>query len=57
MTMAAGAPQLGALRSEAARPRSAAVRQYSGRLTWDDDVTVRVYPPVAGRDLRSRRGG
>jgi membrane fusion protein, heavy metal efflux system len=46
-----GAPQLEALRSETARARSPAVRRYSGRLAWDDDVTVRVYPPVAGRVL------
>jgi cobalt-zinc-cadmium efflux system membrane fusion protein len=51
VTIAPGAPQLEALRSEAARPRSAAVRRYSGRLAWDDDVTVRVYAPVGGRVL------
>jgi len=49
VTILPGAPQLEALRTDAARARSAAVRQYSGRLTWDDDVTVRVYTPVAGR--------
>jgi membrane fusion protein, heavy metal efflux system len=51
VTIPPGAPQLEALRSEAARPRTAAVRRYSGRLAWDDDVTVRIYPPVAGRVL------
>jgi len=56
VTIAAGAPQLEALRSEAARPRTAAVRRYSGRLAWDDDVTVRVYPPVAGRVLEVKAG-
>jgi membrane fusion protein, heavy metal efflux system len=56
VTIAAGAPQLEALRSEAARPRTAAVRRYSGRLAWDDDVTVRMYPPVAGRVLEVKAG-
>src|SRR5262249_16969582 len=51
VTIPAGAPQLEALRSEEVRPPGAAVRRYSGRLAWDDDVTVRVYPPVAGRVL------
>ena len=44
-----GSPQLGALVVEAVQARVPAVRQYSGRLAWDDDVTVRIYPPVAGR--------
>ena len=38
-----------ALVVEAVQARVPPVRQYNGRLAWDDDVTVRIYPPVAGR--------
>ena len=44
-----GSPQLGALVVEAVQARVPPVRQYNGRLAWDDEVTVRIYPPVAGR--------
>lgn len=48
----ANSPQLGALTITAAQPRKANVLRFSGRLTWDDDVTVRVFSPVAGRVRR-----
>jgi cobalt-zinc-cadmium efflux system membrane fusion protein len=49
VVIAEGSPQLAALSLDEARPRSTPVRQYTGRLAWNDDVTVRVYSPVAGR--------
>jgi len=45
-------PQLGSLAVEAARPRTPETLSLSGRLAWSDDVTVRVYAPVAGRVKR-----
>ena len=49
VVIAEGSPQLAALSLDEARPRSTPVRQYTGRLAWNDDVTVRIYSPVAGR--------
>lgn len=49
ITFPANAPQLGYLTIEPAQERTAAVVGLYGRLAWDDDVTVRVYSPVAGR--------
>jgi len=49
VVIAEGSPQLAALTLDEARPRSTPVRQFNGRLAWDDDLTVRVYSPVAGR--------
>src|SRR5262249_32799561 len=49
VVIAEGSPQLAALSLDEARPRSTPIRQYTGRLAWNDDVTVRVYSPVAGR--------
>jgi cobalt-zinc-cadmium efflux system membrane fusion protein len=46
---AAGSPQLDSLTVEIAQPRTVAVRHLTGRLYWNDDVTVRVFTPVAGR--------
>ncbi len=45
------APQLAHLEIEAAQPRQASAFPIYGRLTWDDDVTVRVFSPVGGRVL------
>lgn len=46
---AAGSPQLNSLVLETAQPRTVATRHLTGRLYWNDDVTVRVFTPVAGR--------
>ena len=46
---ASGAPQLESLTTEAAKPRPTAVTKVTGRLLWDDDLTVNVFTPVAGR--------
>jgi cobalt-zinc-cadmium efflux system membrane fusion protein len=49
ITFSTNAPQLGYLTIEPAQERKAAAVGLYGRLAWDDDVTVRVYSPVAGR--------
>lgn len=46
---AADAPQLASLSIETAQPRPSAISNVTGHLFWDDDVTVRVFTPVAGR--------
>ena len=42
-------PQLDFISVEAAQPRTVAVKHVTGRLYWDDDVTVHVFTPVFGR--------
>jgi cobalt-zinc-cadmium efflux system membrane fusion protein len=42
-------PQLASLTIETAQPRKLAITNVTGRLCWDDDLTVRVFTPVAGR--------
>lgn len=46
---ATGAPQQTSIHSEAAKPRELAMRHLTGRLCWDEERTVRVFTPVAGR--------
>lgn len=43
------APQKTSLSVETAEPRKLIVTHLTGRLIWDDDATVRIYSPVAGR--------
>src|SRR5216683_2992707 len=43
------APQKSSLSVETAEPRKLVVTHLTGRLIWDDDATVRIYSPVAGR--------
>lgn len=43
------APQLASITTEAAESRKLAVTYVTGRLYWNDDMTVRVFTPVAGR--------
>jgi len=47
-----GAPQLGALGVERAGGATATAEQLFGRLVWNDDATVRVFTPFAGRVRR-----
>ncbi len=47
-----GSPQLSALKVEIAVQSSAASLPLTGRLTWDEDATTRVFPPFSGRILR-----
>ena len=49
VTFAPGSPQLTSLASEAVAERRAAAATLNGRLTWNEDKTVRVYSPFAGR--------
>ncbi len=45
----ADSPQLSSLKVETAQPCVASKLQLTGRLTWDDNVTVRVFSPFGGR--------
>jgi cobalt-zinc-cadmium efflux system membrane fusion protein len=47
-----GSPQLASLASEAAVERKAAASTLNGRLTWNEDKTVRIFTPFAGRVSR-----
>jgi cobalt-zinc-cadmium efflux system membrane fusion protein len=47
------APQLAYLAIEPAQEHTAAATGLYGRLAWNDDLTVRIYSPVAGRVLNS----
>jgi cobalt-zinc-cadmium efflux system membrane fusion protein len=48
------APQLASISVQPAQARTMAVTHVTGRLYWNDDATVRVFTPVAGRvtDIR-----
>jgi len=52
----ADAPGLTALAVAPAAAHSGEVRRVTGRLAWDEEVTVRVYSPVAGRVLSVSAG-
>lgn len=45
----ASSPQVGALQTVAAVPRREIVLRFNGRLVWNEDRTVRVFSPYAGR--------
>ncbi|HEX7616950.1 MAG TPA: efflux RND transporter periplasmic adaptor subunit, partial [Thermoanaerobaculia bacterium] len=49
LTFAAGSPQLAAFKVEPATGQRPAPLAVTGRLAWDEDATVRVLPPLAGR--------
>ena len=51
---ATNAPQLASITVQVAQPRTLAVTHVTGRLYWDDDITVRVFTPVAGRVIALR---
>jgi cobalt-zinc-cadmium efflux system membrane fusion protein len=51
VTFATNAPQLSSLTVETAEPRRFAITHLTGRLYWNDDATVRIFTPVAGRVL------
>ncbi len=48
VTLPAGSPQLVALKIEPVSDRKCATLPLTGRLVWDDSVTVRVFTPFAG---------
>ena len=45
----AGSPQKSSLSVEAVKPSEKTIIRLTGKLTWDEDATVRVFAPVAGR--------
>ena len=52
ITFTPGAPQLASLGVEAVTGNAAARASLFGRLSWNDDATVRVFTPFAGRVRR-----
>ena len=44
-----GSPQLASIQSTPAMPRRESVSRFTGRMVWDEDRTVRVFSPFAGR--------
>jgi cobalt-zinc-cadmium efflux system membrane fusion protein len=49
VSFAAGSPQLDSIAMDTAQPRTVAIRHLTGRLYWNDEVTVHVFTPVGGR--------
>lgn len=49
VVFASNAPQLSLLAVQAAEARTTAIVRLTGRLYWNDDTTVRIFTPVAGR--------
>jgi cobalt-zinc-cadmium efflux system membrane fusion protein len=49
VTFPANSPQRNALTVEAAQPHKTPSTRMTGRLLWDEDVTVRVFTPFGGR--------
>ncbi len=54
IAFAEGAPQLASFALEPATREAAPPATVTGRLAWDEDATVRVLPPVAGRIVALR---
>ncbi len=52
IVFAPGSPQLSSLATQAAVERAAAAATLNGRLGWNEDKTVRIYTPFAGRVTR-----
>src|SRR5882724_6857499 len=49
LTFPADSPQMAALVVEPVEPCKGSAIRLNGRLIWDDDVTVRIFTPFAGR--------
>jgi cobalt-zinc-cadmium efflux system membrane fusion protein len=49
VSFAAGSPQLDSITVDTAQPRTVAIHHLTGRLYWNDEVTVHVFTPVGGR--------
>ena len=49
ITLVPGSKQIDSISVEASVADDKAVTPITGRLTWNDDTTVRIYTPVAGR--------
>lgn len=52
LVLPAGSAQLSTLAIESIQPQTATTLRLNGRLVWDDNVTVRIYSPFAGRVSR-----
>ena len=52
LVLPAGSAQLSTLAIESVQPQAATTLRFNGRLIWDDNVTVRIYSPFAGRVSR-----
>ena len=52
VVLPAGSPRLASIQAEPARAGHEAPVLTTGRLTWDEDATSRVFPPVEGRVVR-----
>ncbi len=46
-----GSSQLASIVTVGVKPRGEAITRLNGRIIWDEDRTVRVFPPLAGRVL------
>ena len=49
VNLATNAPQLKSITIETANGSKTSSTRFTGRLAWNDDVTVRIFSPVAGR--------
>jgi cobalt-zinc-cadmium efflux system membrane fusion protein len=49
VSFADGAPQKSSIGVETAEPRTLAITHLTGRLYWNEETTVRIFTPVAGR--------
>jgi cobalt-zinc-cadmium efflux system membrane fusion protein len=49
VVFAPNAPQISSVLVEPAEPRKLAITHLTGRLLWNDEKTVRIFTPVAGR--------
>ena len=47
-----GSPQMASVLVETAQPCERSISHFNGRLVWDDDVTVRIFTPFAGRVIK-----
>ncbi len=52
ITFPENAPELVSLRITDAKDSPEGIARFNGRLTWDENVTVRVFSPFAGRVMR-----
>jgi cobalt-zinc-cadmium efflux system membrane fusion protein len=52
ITLEPGSPQIDLISVAEAIANRNAVTPLTGRLTWDDDTTVRVYTPISGRVIK-----
>ncbi len=49
ITLLPNSPELSSIEVAATQPNNQAVTPMTGRLIWNDDLTVRIFTPVAGR--------